>query len=249
MSPSVRRVLLVAGAFFFRYRNLVFPLAMLVAIPFVARRTAAGPSAVSLALDALGIAAVIAGQALRALVIGLAYIGRGGKQGRIHADDLVQEGLFAHSRNPLYLGNLLILFGLLIVVGSPGVFLLGGLLGVFAYAAIIVAEEDFLRGKFGARYEEYCARVPRLFPRWKGLGTTIRSMRFDWQRLVRKEYGTTFAWVTLLVILLLLKNREPGAGVDLGAPGPRFLAGAWLAALVSWATARWMKKTGRLRSS
>jgi protein-S-isoprenylcysteine O-methyltransferase Ste14 len=218
---------------------------MVGALPFVARPPAFGE--VARAATVLGIASVLLGQTLRALVIGLKYIGRGGKQGRIHADALVEDGMFAHSRNPLYLGNLLILFGLLLVAGSPGVLLVGSLAGAFVYAAIIAAEEEFLSGKFGARYEEYRARVPRLFPRLRGLGATVRSMRFDWPRLLRKEYGTTFAWVTILIVLLLLSGRDAA-----GVPGPaalRSLLPIWLVALAGWASIRFLKKSGRLRSA
>ena len=45
------------------------------------------------------------------LTIGYEYIVRGGRQGKVYAEDLVQGGVFAHSRNPLYLGNLLIIVG------------------------------------------------------------------------------------------------------------------------------------------
>src|SRR5205823_6159785 len=72
-----------------------------------------------LALDSVGVAVALAGQALRAVVIGLAYIKRGGRNKEITADRLVCEGVFAHSRNPLYVGNFLIVTGLLIMWNSP----------------------------------------------------------------------------------------------------------------------------------
>ena len=59
-------------------------------------------------LDAAGFVVASIGQLLRVAVIGFAYITRGGRNRRIVADSLVQAGIFAHSRNPLYLGNLLI---------------------------------------------------------------------------------------------------------------------------------------------
>jgi protein-S-isoprenylcysteine O-methyltransferase Ste14 len=63
-------------------------------------------------LDALGVVVLAGGLALRSLVVGLAYIKRGGKGKKVYADALVTDGIFAHSRNPLYLGNILILCGL-----------------------------------------------------------------------------------------------------------------------------------------
>lgn len=44
----------------------------------------------------LGVALALTGQLLRALVIGFAYVRRGGKDRQIYAESLQQEGLFAH---------------------------------------------------------------------------------------------------------------------------------------------------------
>jgi protein-S-isoprenylcysteine O-methyltransferase Ste14 len=93
---------------------------------------------------------------VRALTIGLAYIKRGGKNRKIYAKGLVKEGIFAHCRNPLYLGNILIITGLGIVAHSFLFALIGIPLFIFLYLAIIRAEEHFLASKFGQEYIEYC---------------------------------------------------------------------------------------------
>src|SRR4029078_8211515 len=82
--------------------------------------------------DALGLLLILLGQGLRAAVIGFATINRGGQNRLIHADDLVTDGLFAHSRNPLYVGNVLILSGLFLVHGTPWVVGLG--IGFFCFS-------------------------------------------------------------------------------------------------------------------
>ena len=66
----------------------------------------------------VGIAVTLSGQTLRALTVGLVYIKRGGKKKQVYAEKLVQSGIFSHCRNPLYLGNLLILAGVGIVANS-----------------------------------------------------------------------------------------------------------------------------------
>jgi len=73
---------------------------------------------------------------------------------------------------------------------------------VGAILAIIGSEEDFLRGKFGAEYDDYCRRVPRFVPRLEGFGRTLATMPFDWRQVITKEYGTTFAWLTVALALL-----------------------------------------------
>jgi protein-S-isoprenylcysteine O-methyltransferase Ste14 len=233
------------GNFLFRHRNLVFPAVFLAIVLLGRPRYPFESRAWDRALDAGAILCILAGQLLRVLVIGLEYIVRGGRGGKVYAEDLVTGGIFAHSRNPLYVGNIMIFLGLLGVLNSP----LGWLAGVpavlVAYWALVLAEEDFLRRKFGAPYEAYCRDVPRFMPSWKGLPATIRSMPFDWRRVVRKEYGSTFAWITAVIALLVWERAavEGGASVrpDLGAYGI-----AWLVALALWGVARFLKKTKRL---
>ncbi len=80
------------------------------------------------------------------------------------ANKLYVAGPFRFTRNPLYLGNLLLAaaIGLLAPpIGWP-VIVLGQLLVV---GALIREEERGLRARYGAEFDDYCARVPRLFPR------------------------------------------------------------------------------------
>jgi protein-S-isoprenylcysteine O-methyltransferase Ste14 len=233
------------GNFLFRHRNLVFP-AVLVAIVLLDRpRYAFGSRAWDRALDTAAILCILAGQALRVLVIGLDYIVRGGRGGKVYAEDLVTGGIFAHSRNPLYVGNIAIFVGLLAILNSP----LGWVAGVpavlVAYVALVLAEEEFLRGKFGAPYEAYCRDVNRFLPSWEGLSATIRSMPFDWRRVIRKEYGSTFAWITAVIALLVWERTAVEGSASVRADLPAYTV-AWLAALGLWAVARFLKKTKRL---
>lgn len=233
------------GRFLFRYRDFLFPL--LLGLPaFLTRpRPFLGDWRRDAWLDAFGFLVALAGQVLRAAVIGLEYIERGGRNKRVYASRLVTGGLFAHSRNPLYLGNLLIVAGLTLVHGGPWV--LGISLPGFAlaYHAIMREEERFLVGEFGAEYEDYRRRVPRLRLRLVGLRATVRSMPFRWQRLIRKEYGTTFAWITAFLALLAWE-RVTAFGREAATPTLRILAAIWLGAGLFYLTARVLKKTGRL---
>src|SRR5258708_7716709 len=64
-------------------------------------------------VDLLGIVIAFFGQACRALAIGQAEnIRRGGRQKKVSAQNLITHGVYAQTRNPLYLGNLLIICGL-----------------------------------------------------------------------------------------------------------------------------------------
>lgn len=101
------------GNFLFRHRNWVFPLFMVVL--FVAFLPARGGTLP----DIVGLAIVLAGLIVRGAVVGLANIKRGGLQKKVYAADLVTDGMFARCRNPLYVGNLLMISGYLVIHDNP----------------------------------------------------------------------------------------------------------------------------------
>ncbi len=190
------------GNFFFRYRNALFPLVFALLF-FEGTWPVFNSELAEIWEIILGITIALSGQILRALTVGLAYIKRGGKKKRVHAETLVQEGIFAHCRNPLYLGNILILLG----VGIAGNSLLFVMFGIpflfFVYASIICAEETYLEKRFGQVFKDYCKRVNRIIPDFSGIGNSIRGMEFNWKRLIIKEYATPFAWITGLLLLTM----------------------------------------------
>jgi protein-S-isoprenylcysteine O-methyltransferase Ste14 len=74
---------------------------------------------------------------------------------------LIVNGLYQYSRNPIYLGALLVLSGYIFWFGS-GLMVLYFLFFVLAYQVLItLIEEPILRNTFGREYEEYCQNVPR----------------------------------------------------------------------------------------
>jgi len=227
------------GNFFFRYRNGLFPL--MFVLLFLNSRKLFPNQTVAVAL---GFAVALAGQVLRAVTIGLAYIVRGGRKRQVYADDLVQEGVFAHCRNPLYVGNLLVLLGLGLIANSTLFLLVGMPFFIFAYIAIVAAEENFLRQKFGAEFDAYCRRVGRFIPDFAGFGKTWQGMEFKWRRLIVKEYGSTYAWLAA-ACGLLMKERWRGTHT-FSEPWTVVLIGAFLLVTAAYATARYLKKSRTL---
>jgi protein-S-isoprenylcysteine O-methyltransferase Ste14 len=230
------------GNFFFHYRNGLFPLAFVLLVWN-------GPKifANDFLAGALGFGVALLGQLLRAITIGLAYIIRGGKKRQVYAEELVQEGVFAHSRNPLYLGNLFIIAGVGLAANSLIFSAIGMPFFLFAYLAIIAAEENYLRQKFGQAYVDYCARVNRLWPNWTGFRKTIEGMEFHWRRLIVKEYGTTFAWIAGS-ILLVMKNLFWRDGYDAHRPLIWILSALLVLVTAAYFIARTLKKTRLLRA-
>ena len=248
-APSpIRKVMLPIGHFLFRFRNLLFPLLFLPLAAILEPAFMEGDNWIDDSLDALGVIVLALGLALRSLVVGLAYIKRGGKDKKVYADALVTDGIFAHSRNPLYLGNILILCGLAMIHSSPWFYLVGLPFLVFAYLCIVVAEETFLSRKFGESYADYVRRTNRFFPSTAGLADTIRGMRFDWKRVIRKEYGTLFGAFTGIVGLLEWEDvRRYGFKAESADIRNAFLL--WIPVLLLYVTARILKKKKLLEDS
>jgi protein-S-isoprenylcysteine O-methyltransferase Ste14 len=244
-APAAPAGLIQTGRFFFKHRNLLFPLVALPLMLGTPTHVLLGDARADHALQLLGVLVVVSGQSLRALVIGVARIGRAGKHKQIHARQLFQAGLFAHSRNPLYFGNLLILAGLALIHGGVWMYACFLPFFVFVYAAIVAAEECYLSGEFGPEYAEYCQRVPRFVPRARGLLATVRGMGFDWRCLVRSEYGTIFLSLTSVIVVLAWKHASaPGfeSSRQLWQP----LAVLWSASFVAYLVTRALKRRGAL---
>ena len=103
-------------------------------------------------MDAAGALVALSGQTFRVLVIGLVYITRGGQNRQVWANALVDTGMFAHSRNPLYVANLLLFLGLALVHNGWAMYLIVLPFFVVVYACIVAAEEAYLVERFGDAY-------------------------------------------------------------------------------------------------
>jgi len=187
----------------------------------------------------------ILGQLIRGLTIGLAYIVRGGKEGKPYAEGLVTEGIFRHCRNPLYVGNILMLLGVGILANSLVYVAIVIPIFLFVYQAIVLAEENFLRGKFGPGYDEYCKHVNRWFPNLKGIGKTFGSMQFNWRRWILKEHTTQFIWLAGIIAILLLNYPEL-SGFNKQSRDQLLIIFLGILVLV-YALIRYLKKSGRFK--
>jgi protein-S-isoprenylcysteine O-methyltransferase Ste14 len=144
-TPRRAHPLAPLGRVFFRGRDVILPAVLLGLAAFATTAQPFGGPRIDRICMIVGMALALAGQALRAVVIGLVYIQRGGKNRRIHADTLVETGFFAHCRNPLYVGNMLIQIGLLCILNAPLGYAIGVPFVCLVYVAIVAAEESSWR--------------------------------------------------------------------------------------------------------
>jgi protein-S-isoprenylcysteine O-methyltransferase Ste14 len=240
-------ILVRYGNFLFKYRDQVFPAVLLALFLFTHPHWPTGRDDYDGISDLIGFCVALLGQILRSAVVGYAYIIRGGRDKKVYAEELVTRGFFNHSRNPLYVGNLLILFGLLIIWNAPIAYIIGVPFFVLGYVAIVAAEEAFLRRKFGAEYDAYAARVPRWWVRLGGFRDSMEGMEFNWRRVVVKEYGSAAYWVAGAFALMLADSLVYQPWSAHRTRNTLFVIGiALVVALWSWA--RWLKKSKRLRA-
>lgn len=234
------------GNFFFKYRNVLFIflyLALFIPSPRIFTEEALGQDYYIWPI-LLGLIITVSGQLIRGLTIGLAYIVRGGQNKKVYAENLVTEGVFRHCRNPLYVGNILMLLGVGILSNSVLFVCILMPLFLFIYQAIVLAEENFLRNKFGEDFENYCNRVDRWWINWKGIGRTFADMRFNVRRWILKEYNTQFIWlVGITLILLVYYPQITSHNNDLR----NILIAVFLAVLtLIYLFVRYLKKSGKM---
>ena len=122
--------------------------------------------------------------------------------------ELTMTGPYAHTRNPLYLGSMLIAAGFAVALLSWPVALLfaGGFAAI--YIPVIASEERFLRVTF-PEFDAYCGRVPRLIPRLTPAnhsGTGSAGGAFSLSLYLRhREYNAAIGAALLYLSLLFLR--------------------------------------------
>jgi protein-S-isoprenylcysteine O-methyltransferase Ste14 len=108
-------------------------------------------------MDILGIFAIVAAVIGRFWAI--LYIG--GHKNRT----VMQDGPYSICRHPLYLSSTVGAVGLGLLLGSVVLTAIIGGMTFVALSATAAREEAFLRATFGQAYDDYAARVPRIWPK------------------------------------------------------------------------------------
>lgn len=76
---------------------------------------------------------------------------------------LVNTGIFARTRNPIYLGFVIMLLGFAIMAGSLWMLILTPVFVLYLRFFVIAREEEYLERRFGDEYRTYKQKVPRWF--------------------------------------------------------------------------------------
>jgi protein-S-isoprenylcysteine O-methyltransferase Ste14 len=199
----MKNIFVSLGKFFFKYRDGLFPVIYIILLLFIRPGLFLADAHLDKYVCAAGILILLLGQIFRIVVIGFAYIKRGGRGGKVFAESLVKTGFFAHVRNPMYVGNYLIIVGLVMLYGAPEAYLLILPFFLLVYYSIVINEEEYLREKFGQEYDDYATKVNRFIPDFRGIKKSLETYQFNWLKVLRKEYGSIFfitcAWLSILI--------------------------------------------------
>jgi protein-S-isoprenylcysteine O-methyltransferase Ste14 len=107
----------------------------------------------------------------------------------LHAERLVADGPYRRTRNPLYLGLMLLALGMGVTASPTGYAVIAVALVVFGLRLILREETDLLRTQ-GDSYRRYVQAVPRLLPSLRPR-LPAGDARPNW---VDGFVGETFLW-------------------------------------------------------
>lgn len=119
---------------------------------------------------------------------------------------LVISGPFAYVRNPLYVGNILMYFGLGIMSMAlfPYLQIVAITFFIIQYNFIVKEEEGFLEKKFGNNYQKYLQNVPRFFPRvTKFKDNSIPQPNYKINAGLKSETRTLQAFAAIVFLILI----------------------------------------------
>ena len=183
------------GNFFFKYRSYT-PIPLVAVILYNAQ--------LANAYVVLGLICIILGESIRFWSV--SYAGGITRTTTVGATTLCTAGPFAHTRNPLYIGNMLMYNGIVLIAGASNIFaiiMLTWLFFIIQYFLIINLEEQTLTRMFGATYLDYTKNVPRIFPllfRWES--DDIRQP-MTFLKTLRTEKRTLQNVVIFLIIIYI----------------------------------------------
>jgi protein-S-isoprenylcysteine O-methyltransferase Ste14 len=142
---------------------------------------------------ALGAIGIVPGLLIRALA-----------SGHVRKNEaLATSGPYAYTRNPLYLGSLLIGIGFAVAARSWWVGVVLVVMFFAIYVPVIRDEEAFLRQRF-PEFEEYAGRVPRMFPSVMPRSGTEESGGFSFDLYMKhREYNALLGALAMLAALII----------------------------------------------
>jgi protein-S-isoprenylcysteine O-methyltransferase Ste14 len=126
---------------------------------------------------------------------------RGLASGHVQKDrELTTSGPYAYTRNPLYLGSIIMAAGFVVAAQNPWILVMLFVMFAVIYVPVVAGEERYLRKTF-PEYDDYARHVPRFATRFIKYGNqkgTFSSERY-WKH---REYQAIIGCVAVLAVLV-----------------------------------------------
>lgn len=156
------------------------------------------------------------GLAIRCFTVGYVPKGTSGRNTKEQiADSLNTSGMYSILRHPLYFGNFIIYLGVILSIQMWWLTPLIVLVILGYLERIMLAEEGFLRHKFGNTYLQWAERTPAYWPRFKQWHPP--SLPFSFRNVLRREYTGLFAIIATFTLLEaldgLVSHGTPNVGI------------------------------------
>lgn len=233
------------GTVLFRWRSYIPLILLLLALLAITDNVTSGSPIESgfAHLFVYGCMAIsVLGQGIRIVTVGFSPDGTSGRNTRAQRADLLNTtGIYSIVRNPLYLGNFLVILGIALALKVWWFPIVVSLAYWLYIERVIAAEETYLAEKFGDVYEAWVLRTPAFLPKFSNWVASEHG--FSWRMILRREYngilaiGAAYLFLEF-VIDVLVAGEELGEWVHEDV--------AWLAifvvALIVFVVLRTLKK-------
>jgi|TARA_B100000676_G_scaffold141549_1_gene140157 protein-S-isoprenylcysteine O-methyltransferase Ste14 len=155
----------------------------------------------------IGLTLIFIGELVR--IWAVSYAGGITRTTKVGAPSLCTTGPYSYTRNPLYIGNMIIYTGVVYVAGSYNILsmlIITWTFFIIQYYLIIKLEQNRLIEIFGKEYKAYMDNVPILFPR---LSPWINKDKYVPMKLLNtiKTEKRTLQNIILLIIIIYFKNQ------------------------------------------
>jgi len=145
------------------------------------------------------------GLAIRCFTVGYVSRGTSGRNTQSQVAEMLNTtGMYSISRNPLYLGNFVIMLGITLFIQVWWFALITWTGFWLYYERIIFTEEEFLRRKFGSEFTAWAQRTPMVVPHFKNWRKP--DLPFSFKTVLRREFSTYFAIVAAYFFLEITGN-------------------------------------------
>lgn len=147
------------------------------------------------------------GFVIRAITVGYTPRGTSGRNtDKQIADTLNTSGMYSIVRHPLYLGNYLMWLGICLRTSNLWFTLVVSLFYWIYYERIMLAEEQFLRNKYGAFYEQWASKTPTFLPNF-GLWRPS-ELRISLKKILRQEKNGFLVIFLVFFILEIVSEHS-----------------------------------------